>query len=104
MVSMSRAKQFRKESELLQMLEDSTDSELSSGSLFHSDENNTDSDSENLGDNPEIVDDVKQELGGLILINWKNMKTLQAPIINYLMEAPRKIFSIYMSVGIFVNL
>jgi hypothetical protein len=42
------------------MLEDSTDSELSTGSLFRSDENNGDSDSENLGDNPEIVDDVQQ--------------------------------------------
>jgi hypothetical protein len=30
------------------------DSELSSDSLFHSDESNSDSDSENLGDNPEI--------------------------------------------------
>jgi hypothetical protein len=56
----SQAKRFRKESELLQMLEDSTDSELSSGSLFHSDENKSDIDSENLGDNPEIVDDVQQ--------------------------------------------
>jgi hypothetical protein len=96
------------------MLEDSTDSELSSGSLFHSDESNSDSDSENLGDNPEIADDFQE--GGaneniitgtwsneLILMNW-NMKTLQAPIIIYLMENPRKIFSIYMSIGIFVNL
>jgi hypothetical protein len=38
MKSTSQAKRFRKESELLRMLEDSTDSELSSGSLFHSDE------------------------------------------------------------------
>jgi hypothetical protein len=60
MASTSRAKRFRKDSELLQMLEDSTDSELSSGSLFHSDEDNSDSDSENLGDNPEIVDDVQE--------------------------------------------
>jgi hypothetical protein len=56
-------KKIRKESELLQMLEDSTDSELSSGSLFHSEESNNASDSENLGDNPEIVDDI-QEGGG----------------------------------------
>jgi putative heme iron utilization protein len=28
-------------------------------------------------------------------MNWKNMKTLQAPIIIYLMEAPRNMFSIY---------
>jgi hypothetical protein len=56
----SQAKGFRKESELLQMLEDSTDSELSSGLLFHSDENNSDSDSEYLGDNPEIVDNVQE--------------------------------------------
>jgi hypothetical protein len=60
MVSTFRGKRFRKDSELLQMLEESTDSEVSSGSLFHSDENNSDSDSENLGDNPEIVDDVQQ--------------------------------------------
>jgi hypothetical protein len=56
------------------MLEDSTDSELSSGSLLHSDENNSDSDSENLGDNPEIVDDVQQ--GGasenIITGTWSN--------------------------------
>jgi hypothetical protein len=56
------------------MPEDSTDSELSSGSLFHSDENNSDSDSENLGDNPEIVDDVQQ--GGanenIITGTWSN--------------------------------
>jgi hypothetical protein len=38
MASMSQAKRFQKESELLQMLEDSTNSELSSGLLFHSDE------------------------------------------------------------------
>jgi hypothetical protein len=31
----------------------------------------------------------------LILMNWKNTKTSQASIISYLMEAPRKIFSIY---------
>jgi hypothetical protein len=37
MAAMSQAKKFRKESELLQMLENSTDSELSSGLLFHSD-------------------------------------------------------------------
>jgi hypothetical protein len=42
------------------MLEDSTDSELSSGSLSYSDEDNSDSDSENFVDNPEIVDDVQQ--------------------------------------------
>jgi hypothetical protein len=42
------------------MLEDSTDRELSSGSLFHSDESNGDSDSENLGDKPEIMDDVQE--------------------------------------------
>jgi hypothetical protein len=56
------------------MLEDSTDSELSSGSLFRSDENNSDSDSENLRDNPEIVDDVQQ--GGanenIIIATWNN--------------------------------
>jgi hypothetical protein len=46
------------------MLEDSIDSELSSGSLFHFDESNSDSDSENLGDNPETVDDVQE--GGAI--------------------------------------
>jgi hypothetical protein len=57
MASTSQAKRSRKESELLQMLEDS---ELSSDSLFHSDESNRDSDSENLGDNPEISDDVQQ--------------------------------------------
>jgi hypothetical protein len=55
MMSMPQAKRFRKESELLQMLEDSIDSELSSGSLFHSDESNSYSDFDNLGDNPEIV-------------------------------------------------
>jgi hypothetical protein len=74
MVSTSRAKRLRKESELLQMLEDSIDSELSSGSLFHSDEDNSDSDSENLGDNPEIVDDIQQ--GGtnenIITGTWSN--------------------------------
>jgi hypothetical protein len=42
------------------MLKDSTDSELSGGSLFHSDDSNSDSDSENLGNNPEIVDEVQQ--------------------------------------------
>jgi hypothetical protein len=56
------------------MLEDSTDSELSSGSLFHSDESNRDSDSKNLGDNPEIVDDVQE--GGtnenIITGTWSN--------------------------------
>jgi hypothetical protein len=71
MAAMSQAKRFRKESELLIMLEDS---ELSSGLLFHSDENNSDSDSENLGDNPEIVDDVQQ--GGanenIIAGTWSN--------------------------------
>jgi hypothetical protein len=46
------------------MLEDSTDSELSSSSLFRSDETNGDSDSENLGDNPEIVDGVQEGGGG----------------------------------------
>jgi hypothetical protein len=45
------------------MLEDSTDSELSSGSLFRSDESNGHSDSENLGDNPEIVMTFKREGG-----------------------------------------
>jgi hypothetical protein len=34
----------------------------------------------------------------LILMNWKNVKTLQAPIIIYLLEAPRKIF-FYLYVG-----
>jgi hypothetical protein len=60
MASTSQAKRFRRECELLQMLEDSTDSELCSGSLFRSDESNGDSDSENLGNNPEIVDDVQE--------------------------------------------
>jgi hypothetical protein len=62
MASTSQAKRFRRECELLllvQMVEDSTDSELSSGSLFHSDKSNVDSDSENLGDNTEIVHDVQ---------------------------------------------
>jgi hypothetical protein len=112
---MSQAKRFRKESELIQMLEDSTDSELSSGSLFHSYESNSDSDSKNLGNNPEIVDDVQQ--GGanenVITGTWNNEinfdeleehENLGGPNHSYLMEAPRKIFSIYMSVGIFVNL
>jgi hypothetical protein len=74
MASASRAKRFRKESELLQMLEDSTDSELSSSSLFHSDESNSDSDSKDLGDNPETVDDVQE--GGanenIITGTWSN--------------------------------
>jgi hypothetical protein len=74
MVYTSQAKEFRKKSELLQMLEDSTDSELSSGSLFHSDESNGDSDSKNLGNNPEIVDDVQE--GGvnenIITGTWSN--------------------------------
>jgi hypothetical protein len=56
------------------MLEDSTDSELSSGSLFRSDESNGDGDSENLGDNPEIVDDIQE--GGvnenIITGTWSN--------------------------------
>jgi hypothetical protein len=56
------------------MLEYSTDSELSSGSLFGSDESNGDSDSEYLGDNPEIVDDVQE--GGanenIITGTWSN--------------------------------
>jgi hypothetical protein len=60
MASTSQAKRFRRECELLQILEDSTGSELSSGSLFCSDESNGDGDSENLGDNPEIVDDVQE--------------------------------------------
>jgi hypothetical protein len=74
MASTSRAKRFRKESELLQMLEDSIDSELCSGSLFHSDENNSDSDSENLGDNPEIVDDVQkgEAKENIITGTWSN--------------------------------
>jgi hypothetical protein len=42
------------------MLEDSTDSELSSDSLFHCDESNSDSDSENLADHTETVDDVQE--------------------------------------------
>jgi hypothetical protein len=42
------------------MLEDSTDSELSSGLLFHFDESNSDNDSKNLGDNPQIVDGIQQ--------------------------------------------
>jgi hypothetical protein len=57
------------------MLEDSTDSELSSGSLFHSDKSNSDSDSKNLSDNPEIVDDVQE--GGvnenIITGTWSNV-------------------------------
>jgi hypothetical protein len=74
MVSTSQAKRFQKESELLQMLQDSTDSELSSGSLFHSDESNSDSDSENLGDNPEIVDDIQQGVANenIITGTWSN--------------------------------
>jgi hypothetical protein len=56
------------------MLEDSTDSELSNSSLFHSDEDKSDSDSENLGDNPAIVDDVQE--GGanenIITGTWSN--------------------------------
>jgi hypothetical protein len=97
MASASRAKIFRKESELLQMLENSTDSEPSSGSLFHSDESNSDSDSDNLGDNPETVDDVQE--GGanenIITGTWSNEinfgeleehETLQAQIIIYLMD------------------
>jgi hypothetical protein len=56
------------------MLEAITGSELSSGSLFRSDESNGDSDSENLGDNPEIVDDVQE--GGanenIITGTWSN--------------------------------
>jgi hypothetical protein len=74
MASTSQAKRFQKESELLQMTEDSTDSELSSGSLFHSGESNSDRDSENLRDYPEIVDDVQQ--GGthenIITGTWSN--------------------------------
>jgi hypothetical protein len=74
MVSTSQAKIFKKVSELLQLLEDSTDTELCSDSLFHSDEDNSDSDSENLGDNPEIEDDVQQ--GGanenIITGTWSN--------------------------------
>jgi hypothetical protein len=75
MASASRAKRLRKESELLQILEDSTDSELSSSSLFHySDESNSDSDSENTGDNPETVDGVQE--GGanenIITGTWSN--------------------------------
>jgi hypothetical protein len=74
MASTSQAKRFRRECELLQILEDSTDSELSSGSLFRSDKSTRDSDSENLGDNPEIVDDVQE--GGvnenIITGTWSN--------------------------------
>jgi hypothetical protein len=74
MTSASLAKRFRKESELSQMLEDSIDSKLSSGSLFHSDESNSDSDSENLGDNHKTVDDVQE--GGanenIITGPWSN--------------------------------
>jgi hypothetical protein len=57
------------------MLEDSTDSELSSGSLFHSDKDNNDSDSENLGDNPEIVYDVQQGESNenIITGTWSNI-------------------------------
>jgi hypothetical protein len=70
----SQAKRFRRECELLQMLEDSADSELSSGSLFHSDESNSDNHSENLGDNPEIVDDVQEEGANenVITGTWSN--------------------------------
>jgi hypothetical protein len=56
------------------MLEDNSDSQLSSGSLFRSDESNGDSDSKNLGDNPEIVDDIQE--GGvnedIITRTWRN--------------------------------
>jgi hypothetical protein len=43
-------------------------------SLFHSDESNGDSDSENLGDNPEIVDDVQRgEVNeNIITGTWSN--------------------------------
>jgi hypothetical protein len=66
-------KDFEK-SDILQMLEDSTDSELSSGSLFHSDESNSDSDSENLGDNPETVDDIPDRGANenIITGTWSN--------------------------------
>jgi hypothetical protein len=61
MAPTSQAKRFRKESALLQMLEDSTDSELSR-SLFHSDESNMHSDSENQTN----VDEIRAYMGVLI--------------------------------------
>jgi hypothetical protein len=115
MASTSQAKIFRKESELLQMLEDSTDSELSSGSLFHSDKSNSDNDSKNLGNNPEIVDDVQQG-GANENINtgtWSNEinfneleehENLAGPNHNLPYGSSEKDFLIYMLVGIFVNL
>jgi hypothetical protein len=89
-------------------------SELSSGLLFNSDESDRDSDSGNLDDNPEIVDDIQE--GGadenIITGTWSNEinfdeleehENLAGPNHNLPYGSSEKDF-FDLCIGIFVNL